>query len=79
VKSTYSAAYVTASIIWVNNLRKIPIDEHSTLNLRFGPVITIKVTQFVVADDQYVPVADVLMKNATLISGFVSCNVSRLT
>jgi hypothetical protein len=69
-------ACVTGFTILVDGLRKIPVDEHSVLNLRFGLIIMRFIAlQFHAANDQYVPGADVSMKDATLKSGFVSCNV----
>lgn len=47
---------------------KIPVDEHSTLDLKV-PLVRM---QFAGTDDQYIPGANVSVKNANLMSGFVS-------
>ncbi len=66
------------SITCVNDFGEIPVDKYSPLNLRFRLVVMIRVrgTQVVRADDQYIPGANVLMKNTGVVSGFMSYNES---
>ena len=68
----------SGSIICFDNLGEVPVDQYPTLNPQFRLVVTIsdRVMQFVRADDQYIPGADVSVKNTGIVSGFMSYNES---
>ncbi len=66
----------TVFAIFANNFGKIPVDKHSTVNYRF--MLVVGVTPFAFAKDQYVAGANVSMKNASAISGFVSYDISQV-
>ncbi len=68
----------TESITCVIDFGEIPVDKYSPLNLRFRLVVMIRVRgmQVVGADDQYIPGANVPMKNTGVVSGFMSYNES---
>ena len=70
----------TAFILSIDNFGEVPVDKHSAVNIRFELVVTNQ-SIHQGAYDQYVAGADVLTKNASFMSGFVSYNliVSQLT
>jgi uncharacterized membrane protein len=63
-------------VIFAVSFGKIPVDEHSAINFRF--MLVVGVTPFALAKDQYVAGANVSMKNASAISGFVSYDISQV-
>lgn len=63
-------------IIFAVNFGKIPVDKHSAINNRL--MLVVGVTPFAFAEDQYVAGANVSMKNASAISGFVGYDISQV-
>jgi hypothetical protein len=63
-------------VIFVGNFGKIPVDKHSAINCL--DTLVVRASLFIVTEDQYVAWANVSMKNANAMSGFVSYNVSQL-
>jgi len=66
----------TVFAIFADNFGKILVDKHSTINYRF--MLVIRVTPFAFTEDQYVAGANVSMKNASTISGFMSYDISQV-
>ncbi len=66
----------TVFAIFADSFGKIPVNKHSAINYQF--MLVVGVTPFTFAEDQYVARANVLIKNASTISGFVSYDISQV-
>ncbi len=66
----------TVFAIFAVSFGKILVNKHSTINYQF--MLVVRVTPFAFTKDQYVARANVLMKNASTISGFVSYDISQV-
>ena len=76
-QSTYSVCMLvcgTLFVISVDSFGEIPVNKHSAFNCQFVRVV--RVTQFVNAEDHYVPGLNVLMEDANVMGGIVGYNVS---
>jgi hypothetical protein len=71
VHVTYSACVLacrTCCAPWTDHLGEVPVYKHTEFDGRFSLV-----------DNQYISGADVAMKNTSIVSLFVSCNVRQNT